>query len=62
MLLEFILVLYLPSNKEFVTTFTELIAIANPASIGSQPNTPNPKIGTNALAAIGIKPVLYANA
>ncbi|HET8793108.1 MAG TPA: hypothetical protein VFM31_04895 [Nitrososphaeraceae archaeon] len=54
--------MYLPSNKEFVTTFTELIAIANPASIGSQPNTPNPKIGTNALAAIGIKPVLYANA
>jgi len=62
MLLEFILVLYLPSNKEFVTTFTELIATANPASIGSQPNTPNPKIGTDALAAIGIKPVLYGNA
>src|ERR671911_2574847 len=54
--------LYFPSNKEFVTTVTELIAIAKPASIGSQPNTPNPRIGTNAPAAIGIKPVLYANA
>ena len=54
--------MYFPSNKEFVTTVTELIAIANPASIGSQPNTPNPRIGTSAPAAIGIKPVLYANA
>lgn len=48
--------LYFPSNKEFVTTVTELIAIAKPASIGSQPNTLNPRTGTNAPAATGIKP------
>jgi len=40
--------LYFPSNKELVTTVTELIAIANPSSIGNQPNTISPNIGTNA--------------
>jgi hypothetical protein len=49
------------SNKGFVTTVTELVAIANLARIGSQPNTPNPKIGTNVPSATGIKPILYTN-
>jgi len=34
------------------------MAIANPARIGSHPNTDSPKIGTNAPAATGINPVL----
>jgi hypothetical protein len=54
--------LYLPSNIEFPTTVTELIAIARPASIGSHRNIPTPRNGTSTAAAIGIKPVLYAKA
>jgi hypothetical protein len=50
--------LYLPSKTELPTTVTELIAIAKPASIGSQPNIPSPKKGTSMPPAIGIKPVL----
>jgi hypothetical protein len=37
------LCLYLPSNIEFPTTVTEFIAIARPASIGSQPIFPTKK-------------------
>ena len=35
-----------------------VIAIANPASIGSQPNIPTPKKGTKIPPAIGINPAL----
>src|ERR687887_1038600 len=54
--------LYLPSNIEFPTTVTELIAIAKPASIGSHPNIPTPIKGTSMPPAIGINPALYAKA
>jgi hypothetical protein len=39
--------LYLPSNIEFPTTFTELIAIARPAGIGSHLNIPTSQIIPN---------------
>jgi hypothetical protein len=54
--------LYLPSNIEFPTTVTELIAIARPASIGSHSNIPTPRNGISTPAAIDIKQVLYAKA
>jgi hypothetical protein len=54
--------LYLASNIEFPTTVIELSAIAAIASIGSQPKTLSPRNRTSAPAAIGIRPVLYANA
>ncbi len=47
---------------EFPTTVTELIAIASAANIGNHPNIPTPSSGTKAPPAIGINPVLYANA
>lgn len=50
--------LYFPSSNEFVTTVTELIAIATPARIGSHPNTESPKKGTSTPAATGINPAL----
>ena len=47
---------------ELPTTVAELIAIAKPASMGSHSNIPTPSRGTSIPPAIGINPVLYANA
>jgi hypothetical protein len=38
------------------------MAIASAANIGNHPNIPTPRSGTSAPPAIGINPMLYANA
>ena len=53
--------LYLPSNIEFPTTVTELIAIARPASIGSHLNISTPQIIPNLQLVPIITDVIHTN-